>query len=416
MARTGIYKFLNVDSIMKMKALLLFSSLLLCALPSGAETRNIDGINYDISAKFKTATVTALTSGLYAGSIVVPDEVTVDGTTYPVTAIGGRAFSSCHELTSVTLPPGITTIGEYAFDNCTSLKSLSLPDSLRQMERYAFTRSGLTSIRIPGTLATIPGNAFTWCVSLASVYLSDGVTTISNGAFSDCRSLTRIRIPETVTNLGSSIFFRCTSLETVMLPESVHTLPFALFWRCSKLSYIIISDSVYTVGDYVFAECPNLTTVYMGKNVRSIEEGAFSDCPELTDVYCCMEGLPRMQKDVFKNSYIDYATLHVPETAFEAYSNAEPWKNFKEIVTWEGDLSVGVSAPQRAPLRASGRHGVVTVYGAPADTELQVFDLSGRLVGSAKAKGEQTHIVTSLNKPQIVVVRAGEAKLKLSLR
>ena len=36
--------------------------------------------------------------------------------------------------------------------------------------------------------------------------------------------------------------------------------------------------------------------------------------------------------NIFKDSYIEYATLHVPAEAIDAYKNAEPWSGFGTIV------------------------------------------------------------------------------------
>ena len=51
------------------------------------------------------------------------------------------------------------------------------------------------------------------------------------------------------------------------------------------------------------------------------------------DVYCLTETAPYAD-DAFRNSYIEYATLHVPATSIEAYKTAAPWKNFKNIVEY----------------------------------------------------------------------------------
>ena len=39
----------------------------------------------------------------------------------------------------------------------------------------------------------------------------------------------------------------------------------------------------------------------------------------------------RLITDAFQDSYIEYATLHVPTASIDAYKATEPWKNFKEI-------------------------------------------------------------------------------------
>ncbi len=57
-----------------------------------------------------------------------------------------------------------------------------------------------------------------------------------------------------------------------------------------------------------------------------------ASCPELTDVYCYATNVPNTQFDAFNDSYIEYATLHVPAESVDAYKAADPWKNFKNIV------------------------------------------------------------------------------------
>ena len=42
--------------------------------------------------------------------------------------------------------------------------------------------------------------------------------------------------------------------------------------------------------------------------------------------------MPDTTPGAFDGSFIEYATLHVPEASLIAYNNSEPWKNFKDIV------------------------------------------------------------------------------------
>ena len=57
----------------------------------------------------------------YAGCVTIPENVTYDGVTYNVTAIGENAFYGCTSLEGVVIPENILTIGNSAFSGCTSL-------------------------------------------------------------------------------------------------------------------------------------------------------------------------------------------------------------------------------------------------------------------------------------------------------
>ena len=53
-------------------------------------------------------------SNEYSGNIVIPESVTYNGTTYPVTSIGNYTFENCSGLTSITIANSVTRIGSQA--------------------------------------------------------------------------------------------------------------------------------------------------------------------------------------------------------------------------------------------------------------------------------------------------------------
>jgi hypothetical protein len=90
---------------------------------------------------------------------------------------------------------------------------------------------------------------------------------------------------------------------------------------------------VTSIGGGAFYGCSGLTSVNIGNGIKSIYYQAFALCPNLTDVTCYAENVPSTDYGAFNESYIEFATLHVPSSSVNAYKTAEPWKNFKEIVS-----------------------------------------------------------------------------------
>lgn len=87
---------------------------------------------------------------------------------------------------------------------------------------------------------------------------------------------------------------------------------------------------------YKYQLCSGLTSVNIGIGEKKIYGLAFANCPELMDVYCYADKLPSTQTNAFNDSYIEYATLHVPASAIESYRITAPWSSFKTFVTLDG--------------------------------------------------------------------------------
>ena len=305
-----------------------------------------------------------------------------------VTSIGSYAFSGCTGLTSIDIPNSVTSIGSYAFRECSCLTSIDIPNSVTSIGVSAFSGcSGLTSINIPDGVTSISDCAFSGCSGLTSIDIPDGVTSIGSSAFRGCSGLTSIDIPDGVTSIGSSAFRECSCLTSINIPNSVTSIGESAFEDCTGLTSITIPNGVTNIGLYAFNNCrpsfleyhtncdihyytyqdreigiypDELETLVIGdevtslytflysgrlKNLKRITIGAgiteityhnyydyFKNCPNLEVVTCRATTPPTGSSTAFDGSYIEYATLIVPDEAYNAYSTTEPWSNFGTIL------------------------------------------------------------------------------------
>ncbi|MBP5664374.1 MAG: leucine-rich repeat domain-containing protein [Bacteroidales bacterium] len=277
-----------------------------------------------------------------------------------VTSIGIRTFQSCDGLTSVTLPNSVTSLGACAFEDCIGLTSIDLGNSLKTIENTTFSGcSNLSSITIPNSVMYVGDHAFSRCSSLTSISIPNSVSWIGQYAFRECIGLASITIPNSVTSIGSHAFYKCSALTSITIPNSITSLgqyTFAdcsgltsvdmgndlgaisnnVFQNCTSLTSVTIPNSVQTIGESAFWGCKGLTTLTIGSGVTGLFSRVFGKCSELEDVYCLAESVPYTIGNAFEDSYIEYATLHVPEGSVEAYKAEEPWKRFRNITALDG--------------------------------------------------------------------------------
>ena len=130
------------------------------------------------------------------------------------------------------------------------------------------------------------------------------------------------------------------------------------------MTSVTIPNSVTSIGNYAFSGCSGLTSVTIGNGINNIYGLAFASCPELTDVTCNAENVPSTRTDAFKDSYIEYATLHVPASAVNAYKVADPWKNFKSIMATDGTTPETPETPKCEKPTISYENGKLTFSSA----------------------------------------------------
>ena len=356
-----------------------FFALLSSSIPSLAYDCKVDGIYYDLNNDDKTASVTYMSLGssnnkdAYVGNIIIPESTTYNGTTYSVTSIGdgaflgcsgltsvsipnsvtflgGGAFAFCSDLTSVTIGNSVTSIGGSTFWDCSRLTSVTIGNSVTSIGGYAFYKcAGLTSVTIPNSVTTIGDSAFFGCCGLSSVTFNAEKCTEMGAAnsrvFSGCTNLATLTIGDKVTIIPDYAFTDCSGLTSITIPNSVTFLGEGAFSNCSGLTSVTIPNSVTSIGRYAFKYCSKLTSVTIGNSVTSIGYDAFYGCSGLTKLVSLAVEPPTCGIGAF--IYVDKTSckLLVPEESINKYKTADQWKEFLNILGYNGVDDVSVDTP-----------------------------------------------------------------------
>ena len=320
-----------------------------------------------------------------------------------VTSIGDYAFFCCFGLTSVTIGNSVTSIGESAFAYCSGLTSVTIPNSVTYIGGYTFSGcSGLTSVTIPNSVTSIGEYAFADCSGLTSVVVDknngtydsrdncnaiietstnklvvgcknsiipNSVTSIGSYAFLGCSGLTSVTIPNSVTTIGDGAFCNCSGLTSVTIGNSVTTIGYFAFYNCSGLTSVTIPNSVTSIGGFAFSGCSGLTSVFIGNSVTSIGKYVFWGCSRLTKLVSLAVEPPTCGEGVFEKVDKTTCQLLVPQESINKYKTADQWKEFLNILGYNGVDDVSVDSP---------------------DALYEVYNLQGVRVGSGMREAEVT--------------------------
>lgn len=222
-----------------------------------------------------------------------------------------------------------------------SFDELEYFTGLTRLNMMAFAScASLTSIRIPENVKEIGLSAFSGCSSLESITLPEGLEELGTSVFIGCSTLKEMAIPEMVTSIGSAIFSNCLALESITVADGntvydsrehcnaiIQTASNTLIEGCKST---IIPESVTSIDTNAFTNCTSLESISIPRSVTSIGTNAFSGCTALTSVSVDIESPPAITSSTFSNC--ENATLYVPYRSVSAYSAADYWKDFKEIV------------------------------------------------------------------------------------
>lgn len=141
-----------------------------------------------------------------------------------------------------------------------------------------------SSISHGGRAFIVNGLDFYGCKGLTAVRIPDTISTIPECAFSDCKSLRKVEIPSSVTTIGAEAFYGCEALRSIELPDAVTEITENLFKGCWRLRKEKLGSNVTTIGESAFEGCEFLQHLPLPDSVRRIKRSAFENCKNLVDL------------------------------------------------------------------------------------------------------------------------------------
>lgn len=273
--------------------------------------------------------------------------------------LGERAFDSCNNLSSVTLPEGLESIGDGAFSWCDNLSSVDLPSSLMTIGRYVFYNTGITSITIPENVSSVGESLFQNCEQLTTIQVADGNTvfdsrensnaiieTATGKLIAGCQTTV---IPSSVTTIGSYALHGLQNLTGITLPEGLQTLEEYAISECIHLQSVEFPSTLHTLGESCFASC-DIRQVTIPATITTIVESPFESNHNLEKIVVA-ENNPNYDSRLGCNAIIEKATgklvqgcntTVIPSGVRSLSKNCfQGMNSLKKLVIPEGAISIG---------------------------------------------------------------------------
>ena len=305
---------------------------------------------------------------------------------------------------NTTIPSTVTAIGGWAFRTCTDLTTIKLPDNLTSIGMGTFMETGLISVELPAGLTDL-GNSYGAfeCNNLVSVVsrieepfkLNQIVFSVwDSGAWTSYHSNATLYVPagtiEEYKKMGwADQFAKVVEGEpgevfkesgAVYQAQSENTVA-VMVSDVTEAGYVIPETVNHDGTDYTVTAINNnafkdntvLAEVTIPKTVEIIGDGAFAGCSNLSAIYAYATEPAHLAatasrtrandaSSVFEGVDKENCILYVPKGCVEKYRAAEGWGEFVQIVEMEG---MGISSL------------------SPCRSVFEVYDMNGRKVRTA---------------------------------
>jgi len=301
---------------------------------------------------------------LAASSIEIPDGVTeipndafssasIQSISLPrnTKSIGTMAFRYCTKLTSITIPASVETIGANAFSSCNSLLGVVVESSTPvAVHRLAFPTSANVYLYVPKGSKAAYEAADYWKDFKEIIEMPDdpsglhipGQTFTSNT--DEGVEVTYVVTSPTTAAVGVNYYTKAINdgvTGTVTIPQQVDGLTVTAVnsyaFSFTSISKLDLPPTITSIGDNAIAYCYNLKNIVIPASVTTLQDNIVAGSSKMS-VVVVKAAVPIA---ISENTFADRSKLflYVPNGCKEAYEAADYWKEFKEIVEFEGDAS-----------------------------------------------------------------------------
>ena len=178
-----------------------------------------------------------------------------------VEVIGSNAFYHCSGISRIEIPGSVKNLGGHAFSDCSGLMTVVIPESLEEIGAVPFENTPWQ--KSLGDYAIINNILIRYQGDSRYAVVPDGISRINNSAFKECR-IESIKIPSSVISIGGGAFSDCMNLKSITIPSSVTRIEYQAFGVFDhlngSLTEIYFDGSCPEMDDYTFSS--TLTAYY----------------------------------------------------------------------------------------------------------------------------------------------------------
>lgn len=296
--------------------------------------------------------------------LIIPDQVSINGSTYYVTAIGERAFydiyltkiqigqyvddiackafSSLISLKSIEvstnnptytsidgslyskdensliyvpmatteseyhLRAGVETIYDYCFHDNQNIDTIVFNDNINLIGQGAFEESSLSAIILPGNVI-LSDNAFKGCIYLKNVSFEEGLINIPESCFYSCTAINKLSFPTSLKNIETFAFYSCSGLAQINFNEGLVTIGYGAFALCrgTLLTSLVFPSTLKTISSNAFSTCYGVLSITFNSGLEEIGDYCFSGLSYLREI----TPLPASLEKIGHNPFYGVADL-----------------------------------------------------------------------------------------------------------